>query len=179
MPTKTIYVSDDDLALYERAQKLAEGNLSAAVARALRRFVEVEGGREEGYQEVTVRVGTGRARRAQRFSGLLLGEWRHPSSRRRIEVFRVYRTQKGNFVLHLRRMPDWAAWADPATWSQDWDFHGADWREWAGKGCSWVPSEPSLEVVSSLEELRGKVPPELFDTLCGAVDAPSVEELDI
>ena len=34
-------LSDDDLALYERAQTLAGGNLSAAVSRALRRFVDL------------------------------------------------------------------------------------------------------------------------------------------
>ena len=36
MPNKTIYVSDDDLALYKRAQELA-GNLSQAISTALRR----------------------------------------------------------------------------------------------------------------------------------------------
>ena len=57
MPNKTIYVSDDDLPLYQRAQELAGGSLSAALARALRRFVEMEEGRLEGYDEITVRVG--------------------------------------------------------------------------------------------------------------------------
>ena len=74
MPNKTIYVSDDDLALYERAQALAGGNLSAAVSRALRRFVDDEEARQGGYEQVTVRAGSGRDRREQRFSGVLLGE---------------------------------------------------------------------------------------------------------
>ena len=40
MPNKTIYVSDGDLSLYQRAQELAGGNLSAAISAALRRFVD-------------------------------------------------------------------------------------------------------------------------------------------
>jgi EXLDI family protein len=151
-------------------------NLSAAVARGLRRFLETEEGRQRGYQVVTVRVGTGKALRTQRFLGALIGEWRHPSGERRIEVFRVYRTPKNRFALHVRHMPDWAAWSDPTTWQEwaerpehwEWDSHGGDWRE-----------ESTLEVVDSLEELRDKVPPEFFDALEGASERPVVEDLDI
>jgi hypothetical protein len=42
VPNKTIYVSDGDLPLYQRAQELAGDNLSAAIAAALRRYVDVE-----------------------------------------------------------------------------------------------------------------------------------------
>ena len=72
MPNKTIYVSDDDLPLYKKAQELA-GNLSSAISIALRKYVELEEGRLEGYDEITVRVGRG-AGRKQRFSGVLLAE---------------------------------------------------------------------------------------------------------
>jgi hypothetical protein len=41
VPNKTIYVSDGDLQLFQRAQELAGGNLSAAISKALRRFVDV------------------------------------------------------------------------------------------------------------------------------------------
>src|SRR5438067_1859769 len=104
MPNKTIYVSDDDLPLYLRAQELAGGNLSAAIAGALRRYVEVEEGRLAGYEEITLRVGPG-VGREQRFSGVLLGEWGH-STGRRVELFRVYRTRKGKFVVYVKRSPE-------------------------------------------------------------------------
>lgn len=192
MPNKTIYVSDEDLAMCERAQELAGGNLSAAVARGLRRFVDAEEGLQAGYQQVTVRVGTGRALRTQRFSGAILGEWRHPSGQRRIEVFRVYRTPKSRFALHVRRMPDWVAWSNPESWQQwtegperperperpTW-HHGDDWQDWKTGDWWWGPSESTLEVVGSLEELRAKIPPEFFDTLEGASGRPVVEDLDI
>ncbi len=74
MPNKTIYVSDGDLPLFQRAQELAGDNLSAAISAALRRFVDVEEGEQEGFDEITVRVGP-RPGRKVRFIGVLLGEW--------------------------------------------------------------------------------------------------------
>ena len=60
--------------LYQRAQDLAGGNLSSAIASALRRFVDVEEGRREGFDEIVVRVGPEPGRKV-RFVGVLLGEW--------------------------------------------------------------------------------------------------------
>ncbi|BCB75612.1 hypothetical protein Pflav_020220 [Phytohabitans flavus] len=77
MPNKTIYVSDDDMPLFRRAQELAGGNLSAAISTAVRRYVDIEEGRQEGYDEIIVRIGPGKGRK-QRFSGVLLGEWGVP-----------------------------------------------------------------------------------------------------
>jgi hypothetical protein len=195
MPNKTIYVSDDDLPLYERAQALAGGNLSAAVSRALRQFVDTQEAREGGFQQVTVQVGSGRDRREQRFSGVLLGEWRHPTAERRIERFRVYRTPKGKFALHTSRMPDWAAWSDPETWRGGWHWdwnrpRTDDWRAFkqdlkdtlrreAMRGFAWGPGEESLDVADTLEELRERMPAEFYDTLTREGSSPDVEDLDI
>ncbi len=74
VPNKTIYVSDGDLPLYQRAQELAGGNLSSAIAKALRRFVDTAEGLSEGYEEITVRVGIGRGRKV-RFTAVLVGEF--------------------------------------------------------------------------------------------------------
>lgn len=178
MPNKTIYVSDDDLSLYERAQELAGGNLSAAVARALRRFVEEEDDVKEGYRQVTVRCSKGRTPRTQRFSGMLLGEWRHKTSEHRVERFRVYRTRKGNFVLHLTKMPDWAAWSGLETWMGDLaarlDPHLA-----GNTGCWWGPTEDSIGVAKKLEDLRDQLPAEFYDNLKDEAGRPAVEVLDI
>ena len=175
MPNKTIYVSDDDLPLYQRAQELAEGNLSSAIARALRRFVEVEEERREGYDEITVRVGGGVGRK-QRFSGVLLGEWGH-STGRRVEVFRVYRTRTGKFVVHVDRSPDW-------NWTSGSDSDGwfGGWRRYLSMGeQSWgfTQDESTLEVVDSLAALREKIPAELYDMVAGVAEQPAVEDLDI
>ena len=42
MPNKTIYVSEDDLPLFERAQELSGANLSSAIIKALKRYIELE-----------------------------------------------------------------------------------------------------------------------------------------
>jgi EXLDI family protein len=58
----------------------------------------------------------------------------------------------------------------------------AGWRGWIGVGdirYGAVPKESSLEVVDTLEQLRDKVPQELFDMAERAARQPSVEELDI
>ena len=105
MPNKTIYVSDGDLPLYDRAQKLAGDNLSAAISAALRRYVDVEEGRREGFDEITVRVGLGKGRKV-RFTGVLIGEWVN-TTQSRVETFRVYRSRTGKYVLHVERSPDY------------------------------------------------------------------------
>ena len=101
VPNKTIYVADADLPLFERAQELTGDNLSATIVRALRRLVEIEEGRAEGFEEITVRTGTGAGQR-QRFVGVLLVEWSRSTSERE-ETYRVYRSRSGKYVLHLKR----------------------------------------------------------------------------
>ena len=172
MPNKTIYVSDGDLPLYQRAQELAGGNLSAAIARALRRDVDLEEGRQEGFDEITVRVGPGSGRK-MRFSGVLLGQWANSSSNR-YEVFRVYRSRTGKFVVHVERSADWTA--------LDAEGRPGGWRAFLGLGTSsWggTPGESTLEVVDSLEALREKIPPQLYDMVATSAQQPAVEDLDI
>ncbi len=168
MPNKTIYVSEGDLKLYERAQELAGGNLSAAIAKALRRYVDVEDGRREGFDEITVRVGP-TARRKVRFTGVLLGTWGNNTT-----VVNVYRSRSGKFVIYTQRMPEWS--------SRSGDGKPGGWRAWLGLGdYSWLGStgDSTLEVVDSVDELRAKLSPELFDMVASAAQQPVVQDLDI
>jgi EXLDI family protein len=174
VPNKTIYVSDGDLALYQRAQELAGGNLSSAIASALRRYVDVEQGRREGFDEIVVRVGSGKQMRKVRFSGVLVGEWVNSSSSRG-EIFRVYRSRTGKFVVHIDRTPEWRmvdADGKPAGWR---GALGLDWNVSYGT----TPAESTLEVVDSLDALREKIPPQLHDMVAGSLQHPPVEDLDI
>jgi EXLDI family protein len=172
VPNKTIYVSDGDLRLYQQAQELAGGNLSSAITTALRRYVDVEEGRLEGFAEITVRVGP-KGDRKKRFTGRLLGEWGN-STNSRMEMFRVYGTRTGKFVLHVNKSPEWAG--------RDADGNPAGWRSWFGLGnYNWTFSsgESTLEVFDSVEPMREKVPPQLYDMVVAAVSEPTVEDLDI
>jgi EXLDI family protein len=173
VPNKTIYVSDGDLPLFQRAQELAGGNLSAAISRALRRYVDTAEGLQEGFDDVVVRVGVGSGRKV-RFTGVLVGEW-VDSSTRRMERSRVWRGRTGKYVLHVERQPEF--------WTVDSEGKEvAGWRSWMGVGdvrYGGSPKESTLEVVDGLEALRDKVPPELFDMVARSARQPTVEELDI
>ena len=172
VPNKTIYVSEGDLTLYQQAQELAGGNLSAAIANALRRFIDVEEARREGFDEIVVRVGPGAGRKV-RFTGVLLGTWAN-SSWSRYELFRVYRSRSGKYVVHTEHTPEWR--------TLDAEGKPAGWRGHLGLGnVSYAskPAEATLDVVATLEELRDKVPPELYEMVAQSAQQPAVEDLDI
>jgi EXLDI family protein len=172
VPNKTIYVSDGDLKLYQRAQEISGGNLSAAIASALRRYVDVSEGLMEGFDDVVVRVGIGSGRKV-RFVGALAGEWLD-TRQRAAEHFRVWRGRTGRFVLHIERSADW--------WTVDAEGKPAGWRGYLGIGdvrYGSSPKESTLEVVDTLDALRDKVPSELFDMVTRSARQPTVEDLDI
>lgn len=176
MPNKTIYVSDDDLPLFQRAQELAGGTMSAAISAALRRYVEVEEGRRQGYDEIIVRVGPGLGRK-QRFSGVLLAEWER-STNERTETFRVYRSRKGRFVVHLERSEGYRNVGPNAEkWNTGWRAWVGDWS--ANQTWTRTPADSSLRVAETLDELRDMLPVELYDVVVDVVEQPTVEDLDI
>jgi EXLDI family protein len=172
VPNKTIYVSDGDLPLYQRAQELAGGNLSAAISKALRRYVETEEGLRAGFDQITVKVGIG-SKRKVRFVGALVGEWMDTTGSL-VETFRVYRGRSGKYVLHVERSPEYWALGD--------DGKPAGWRAQLGMGhvrYGSRPGESLLEVYETLEELRDHVPADLFAMLERSARQPALEDLDI
>jgi EXLDI family protein len=172
VPNKTIYVSDGDLPIYQRAQELAGGNLSAAISSALRRYVDLHESLLAGFDEVTVRVGVGHGRKV-RFTAALVGEWMDATNDRMVS-FHVYRGRKGRFVLHTERSAEY--------WTTDTDGKPAGWRGMLGIGdlrYGGRPGESTLEIVDTLEGLRDKVPPELFDIVSRSSRQPTLEELDV
>ncbi|THV43149.1 EXLDI protein [Glycomyces buryatensis] len=174
MPNKTIYVSDKDLPLYNRAQELSGGNLSKAISTALKRYVEAEEGRQKGYDEITLKVGIGpaRKRRRQRFTGVQLGQWGQVTDKGRAEIFTVYRSKSGKFVIYIERSADWSWNPDQKNW----------WKAQLGIGAqSWAATadEGKLIVVDTAEELREQIPAELFDMVASSVEEAPIEDLDI
>src|SRR4029078_8787744 len=88
--------------------------------------------------------------------------------------FRCCRVRGGKFVLHVERQPEW--------WAVDAEGKPAGWRGTLGIGdvrYGSAPKEFTLDVLATAHELRGKVPPELFDMVSRAARQPTVEELDI
>jgi EXLDI family protein len=172
VPNKTIYVSDGDLPLFARAQELAGGNLSAAIARALRRYVDLAEGLQEGFDDVTVKVGIGSGRKV-RFTGVLVGEW-VDSHQKFPAHYRVWQGRQGKYVVHIERSEQF--------WAVDPDGKPAGWRGWIGMGdvrYGGSPKESTLEVVANLDALHEKVPAELFEMVARSARQPTVEDLDI
>ena len=58
----------------------------------------------------------------------------------------------------------------------------AGWRGYLGIGnvsYGSTPAESTLEVVESLDELRARIPPQLYEMVAGSAQRPPVEDLDI
>src|SRR5262245_59727658 len=187
MPNKTIYVSDDDLPLFERAQELAGANLSSAIVRALRRFIEIEEARQKGFEEVTVLVNGDGAHQRKRFIAYRLARWLQPTANGKgTEVLNVYRTAGQRFALHTRSLPDWKFsggdpdyMGDPKNWGMGnglllkLSTWGYDWEAFKESG------NYSLQVFNNLEELKAHISTELYQAVVQSMEWPEVEDLDI
>jgi len=188
MPNKTIYVSDDDLPLFERAQELSGANLSAAIVRALRRYIELEEAKERGFDEITVIVNTEGAHRRKRFLGQRLVRWLQPTANGKgTEILSVYRTAKDRYALHTRSIADWElSWGDPdvqrhpnhfgiadgiikrfTSWGYD------DWETFKEAG------DYTFEVFDTLEDLKAHVSSDLQKAVSQAMEGPEIEDIDI
>ncbi|KAA1424892.1 EXLDI protein [Mumia zhuanghuii] len=172
MPNKTIYVSDSDLPLYQRAQELVGGNLSKAISTALRRFVEAEEGKLEGFSEITVKVGVGKTQRT-RFVGVLLAEWGR-STKDRVEHYRVYQGRTGKFVVHTERSPE-------TTWTAGADGKASGWRKYVASDQTWGTgaATSTVDVYETAADLEAHVPAELYALVKATADHAPVEDLDV
>jgi len=204
MPNRTIYVTDADLPIFEKAQKLAGDNLSAAIAHALRMFVEKEEARSSGFQEITVKVGKGRPYSTKLFRGRPLATRRLSLQKgTRLLTLTVYQTAKGRFALYTRNAPDWANWSGKSRWpkrpkregdvpvdiavnvdvdsggwshSDDWSHQEQWWHDWASY---FKDDEYRLDVFDTLDELKEHIPEELYEAIVRHVNGEDVEILDI
>lgn len=187
MPNKTIYVSDDDLQLFERAQELAGANLSAAIVRALRRYIEIEEARQGGMDEITVIVNTEGAHRRKRFMGIRLVRWLQPTADGKgTEVLNMYRTAGKRYALHTRTIRDWElSWGDPdyAGDPSKWGLGNGLLKRVASIGFDYEAFRESgdytLQVFETLEELKSHVSKDFFEAVTQAMEGPEIEELDI
>lgn len=187
MPNKTIYVSDDDLPLFERAQELAGANLSSAIVRALRRFIELEEAKERGFDEITVIVNGEGAHRRKRFLGQRLVRRIEKNAKGKgTEILSVYRTAGKRYALHTRTMENWdISWGDPDqvgdpnNWGvgsgmlqkiMSWAY---DWETFKESG------DYTLQVFETLEELKPHVSSALYQAIDLAMEGPEIEDLDI
>ncbi len=187
LPNKTIYVSDDDLPLFERAQVLSGANLSSAIVQALRRFIEIEEAKERGFDEITIMVNEGGVPRQKRFLGYRLVRWLQPTpDKTGTEILNVYRTAGNRFALHKRSVPDWPLeGGDPdfAGNPKNWGLGSGLLLRLASIGHDWETFRESgtfsLQVYETLDDLKAHVSAELYRLVIQAMEGPESELLDI
>lgn len=203
MPNKTIYVADADLPVFERAQELAGENLSATIASALRRFVKAEEARQQGFEEISVKVGSRKTFSIKRFMGRELARHRdRDEEAMRIITQTIFQTAKGRLALYTHRAPDWTAWSAgwANAWRGDWDVdvdvdpeQGASWTVRRGKqrtsgkfnwrGQDWSTfmdgDERALDVYETFDELKEHIGQDLANAVAQALRGEDDEFLDI
>ena len=112
MANKTIYVREEDLPVFEEAEKLGGDSLSSIIAEALRRFVAVKRAEVQGMQEYTLSVGVLRSQGADtrkvRFVGRMLSSAEvftgQTSSRDdRGTDYKIYQTKAGKILIWWQR----------------------------------------------------------------------------
>ena len=150
MPTKTIYVSDQDAPVFEEAKTVAGETLSSIIVRALREFLARERHNESGMKEISIRTGSRSSEQEQRFYGVKAGDWRGFSDDKEwwMEA-QVYRTQKGNWAVALTQICKASLLTDKKRWRESGDYL-LDTRR------------SDLLVAAKPEELEGKVPADLL-----------------
>jgi EXLDI family protein len=163
MPNKTIYIADQDLDLFERAQQRAGTSLSAIIVEALRRYLAQEEARTQGFEDVKHLVGSPGSRRTVQFQGRLLAKWRQAAGDA-IESVRVYQTRRGQFAVYRSRQPNWSNWED------DWDHY-----PWPDEHLR----ERRLDVYPDQAALAQAIPADFLAAIDAAASGQTNEYLDI
>jgi len=162
MATKTIYVKDEDLPIFERARELSDDSLSGMIVEALRRYIKAEEARAEGFQEIIIPVSYTKDEshgwRKIRFTGKLLAEAREDSPFR---DYKVYLTQRGKLILYMV-------------------FGPIVQREAEENGESEEDENRLYRIYDSFDELRNaKIPDELLEDVAQKLEQDYIETLDV
>lgn len=113
MARKNIYIRDEDLPLFDRAEKLGLENFSAFVAEALKKYVKIKDAETAGLEEHTLQINNPeQGERTIRFVGrLLAGDRRlrgQTSDRKdRWTDWEIYQTKGGKIVVYRESGSAW------------------------------------------------------------------------
>lgn len=169
MPNKTIYVSDQDIELFEEAKTIAGEALSSVISRALKEYVARHQEKEKGMKEIALKVGSAGAEREQRFVGSQRGEWQGFSNDKEWWLSaKIYRTQKDNWAIYFVHVCKASLLTNKKQWKESGDYL--------------INSKSSeLLVATTPEGLKNKLPVELYKKLKELAEREEtpIEYLDI
>ncbi|MGO1949103.1 MAG: hypothetical protein ACTH1D_05680 [Mycobacteriaceae bacterium] len=109
MPNKTIYISDDDRDLFDRAAEIA-GGFSPAVAEALRQYVDSHELAERGYEQVEVTTRINGVESVKVFRGRRLARVEQFLDGRSVQ-WTSYATPRDNIAVVRTESPDFIGMA--------------------------------------------------------------------
>ncbi len=168
MPTKTIYVSDDDIKTFEQAKKLAGKNLSAIIVESLKDFIERQKSENDRYEEVRFVTGAHGENGEKRFWGKLILEWRgYDEKSKQILSVKTYRTRRNQIAATVEyRNPIENMWNNTPNHT----FHPAVWGV-----------TRKLFVAKNVSEFANVLPADVARAIVDAAknDQTPVEFLDI
>jgi EXLDI family protein len=169
MGNKTIYVSEKDESLFNRAKEIAGETLSTVISRALSEYVSRHEEKTKGMKEISVKVGVQGSEREQRFIGHEVGKWSGFSDDRIFLMDAViYQTQKGKWAILLRHSAKATLLTNPKEWKNSGDYLENTTKK-------------ELIIGDNIEEVKEKLPKSLYSTLqdlATGYETP-VEYLDI
>ncbi len=169
MPNKTIYVSDDDLTLFEEAKNLAGEALSSVISRSLKEYVARNRKHTKGMKEISVEVGTHRAEREQHFVGQEITTWQGFSNDKEWYMkATIYKTQKNNWAVYLTHVCKASLLLDKRKWKESGDY-------------LINPKHAELIVGIKVTDFTEKIPSDLYDLLKDLTEQTEkpIEYLDI
>jgi EXLDI family protein len=169
MPNKTIYVSEQDAPLFDDAKEIAGTALSSVIVQALKEYIARQKKKAKGMQEIKIHVGGEASEREQRFVGMNVGDWKGFSDDKEWWLgATIYRTQKGNWAVHLVTICKASLLTNKKAWKESGDY-------------LINPRHAELFVAKDAEELKPKLPKALFAVVKDLVekDEKPIEYLDI
>lgn len=110
---RSIYIKDDDVHYFDRAQEIAGAeSLSVVITEAVRKYVVDHETRQAGYEEIVLKVGPEGYERTKRFIGRFLADdvlyvGRTSDRRDKRWELAVYETAKGRLVLYAEFSTAW------------------------------------------------------------------------
>jgi len=187
MPNKTIYISDSDLPIFEKAQAMYGGNLSSTIVNVLRTHLAGEAAADEdetAMHDIVVKVGVKDCFIQQRFKGRILAKWKiNGSDDKTSSNVTLFETQKGRYALYTMSRTNW----ENFDWSHhDWGHDDLSHRNWKrafegiiGRDGPLGNSEYRLDVYETFDELKEKVPKDIIGIIEKKISGVDVEDLDI
>src|SRR5581483_7226882 len=117
MANRTIYVSEQDEPIFERAKDIAGEGLSGVISKALREFVLRHEKKQERLEEVSVMVGSSGSQREQRFIGREIYTWQGVDDRKEWWLrAHVYLTKKNQIAIYLCHLCKTSLLLDKKKW---------------------------------------------------------------